>query len=307
MYSIGFLAILSSYYTINVVELDDKFLLWISNIVSISSVITIIFNGMLNWNLQYGVAFSGRINPYMYLPFIFISIKSYSNNKKASLLFMAIFMLNIIDIIWTDSRITILSTILIILGYIAFTILKLKNNKKKLKKVLEIILICVLLIRIFVPAIYIYLDNNFRYELNEITYKYTKKNFFSGRQELWKQILDSTDGKTLFGTGDVNYEKQRFPAHNEFLNLYYCWGLPVAIMTDIWIYIIARRAIKRIQDDRDLLIILCFISGIICTTFETYLYGIHFCIFNIIPISYILNRKVEENENNSDIIVQDCC
>lgn len=303
MYALGFLAMISSYYTISIVDIDEKFLIYISKIVSIASILTIIFNGMLNFSLEHGVAFSGRINPFMYLPYIFISIKHYNKNKSMRLIMIFILILNLIDIVWTDSRASILATICIIVGYFIFTKLRIGKNKEKIKKILKIVCLCVLILRLFLPIIYIFLYENYADELNQISYKYTKKYFFSGRQGVWNQIYKSVEGKELIGTGDINYEKQNLAAHNEFINLYYCWGFPVAIISDVLIYIIVRKCINNIRDNRDLLILLCFLANIVCTIFETYLYTIHFFIFNVIPLSYILNRNGESNENNRNAII----
>lgn len=297
LYGLGFFSMLISYYTIGVVDIDEKFLNKISIFISISSVVTIIFNGMLNLNLTQGVAFSGRINPFMYIPYIIVCINNYKKNELFKNIFIIILILNAIDILWTDSRATILSMFFIIIVY--YYTMNVIKDKCKINKFLKVLCIVLLCIRIFIPIGYIWLYENYADKLNEISYKYTKKHFFSGRQQLWNSIYSTIKGKEMIGTGDVNYQNQSLAAHNEFLNLYYCWGLPVAIMSNVLIYIIARKGINKVRDDRDIVLIVCFLSNIICTIFETYIYTIHFFIFNVIPLSYIINRKGENNEKIS--------
>lgn len=298
MYVLGLLAMLMSYYSIDVAEIDEKFMYRLSILITISSVLTILFNGMLNPAREHGVAFSGRINPFMYLPYIFIVIR-YTKNNLVKFFLYSILILNFIDIVWTDSRASIIATIFIFGMYFIFH----KWKDKDQKKILKVLCLLLILVRILLPISYIALYKNYANELNAISYKYTKKYFFSGRQLVWTKLYESMEGYEMIGTGDVNYEKQSMPAHNEFLNLYYCYGLPAAICADIIVYIVARRAINNMNDDTDLLIILCFLSNIICTIFESYLYVAHFFVFNIIPIAYVLKRKEGKNEGNIKIVI----
>ena len=72
LYVIGFIAMAFSYYSISCTEMDTKFLNKISLFISILSMFTILLNGFFNKELISGVAFSGRLNPFMYIPYIVI-------------------------------------------------------------------------------------------------------------------------------------------------------------------------------------------------------------------------------------------
>lgn len=175
---------------------------------------------------------------------------------------------------------------------------KIVDNKGK--KILKILLIVVIILQIAIPQIYIWLFENYENELNDFTYKLTGKYFFSGRQRVWSRIDDTIQGDEKWGTGDVNYDKQLQTSHNEFMNIYYCWGIFVALCTYIYLFTIGKKCIENITNRVDLIIILAFIGTLISTMFETYIYVAQFFIFNNLIVSYLLNKyKIKKGENEN--------
>lgn len=65
--------------------------------------------------------------------------------------------------------------------------------------------------------------------LNELSFQYTQKSFFSGRQLIWRNILDSMGGHEWlgYGTGVVygNLFNDERSAHNQYLQVYLQNGL----------------------------------------------------------------------------------
>ncbi len=294
LYAIGFIGMIFSYYSINAVEFNNKFFNKVALFISFASIPTIIFNGIFSTRLIGGTSFSGRLNPFMYIPYILIA-KELNNDKKwLKMLLNLILILDLIDMNWSESRASLMGLIVIFIIYMFMKKsrdIASENNKKILKNICLIIVI----IQIAMPAIYIALYNNFESQLNEITFKYTGKSFFSGRQGVWLELFKTLNKDSMFGTGDVLYKNQTLTAHNEFMNIYYCWGIIVAIFIYLYIYSIFRFAIKKANTKLDIIILLSYLSVLICTTFETYLYTVHFYIFNTIYISYLIGKE-EKNE-----------
>ena len=296
LYVIGFIAMAFSYYSISCTEMDTKFLNKISLFISILSMFTILLNGFFNKELISGVAFSGRLNPFMYIPYIVIAKNLNKNKKILQILLDLLLCLSIIDIIWSESRAAFLALIFVFFLYL---ILNRRNNQlvnDKNKKIIKVIFLIVLIFQMVMPRLYIFLYDNYKDELNAFSYKYTEKNFFSGRQVVWNNLFKDLDKQTLTGTGDVLYNNQAQTAHNEFMNIYYCWGIVVAILMSLYIYSIVKIGIKKANSKLDFTILLCYLSVIICTTFETYLYTVHFYIFSTIYMAYLLGKR-EENTN----------
>lgn len=303
MYAFCFTCILFSYYVFELCDIDEKFLNTVSIIVSISIIPTIIFNGIFNPEIVGGTSFSGRLNPYMYFPYLLIAIYYNKSNKMLSIILKLIFILTFIDIIWSKSRIALISMIFILIMYVIFCKHKRRNQEfidNKKRKILEILLISVIILQIVIPQMYIWLFENYETELNNFTYELTGKYFFSGRQRVWSRIDDTIEENEKWGTGDVNYDKQLQTPHNEFMNLYYCWGIFVALCTYIYLFIIGRKCIKNITNNVDLIILLSFIGMMISTMFETYIYAAQFFIFNNLLVSYLLNKyKIKKGENEN--------
>lgn len=298
IYALSFVCILFSCYVFEVSELNAKFINNVSLLLSFAIVPTIIFNGIFNSNIEGGTSFSGRLNPFMYFPYLLIAMINNKKNKAIEIALKIIFILTFVDIIWSGSRVALLSMLFIIVMYILICL----NNKniiftKTIKKMLKILLIVIIVLQIIIPQIYIWLYKNYENELNTWTYNLTGKYFFSGRQRVWSRIDETIQGNETWGTGDVDYKEQLQSPHNEFMNLYYCWGIFVSLLTFIYFYIIGKRCITNASNKMDLIIILGFLANIICTMFETYLYTAHFFIFNNLLVAYLLNKnKLEKGE-----------
>jgi len=309
LYALSFVGILASYYSLSEINSNQKLFIKISTVISFFTIPTIIFNGMFNPNIIGGTAFSGRLNPFMYFPFVLIAHENTQKKTYLNIFLKLTIILIIIDMIWSESRIALLGIIFILVMFFLYKSKKNDYINKNIKKILKFVLILLLIIQISLPSSYISLYENYRFELNEITYKYTGKHFFSGRQSVWLNLYRTVEKSEMWGTGDVLYEMQAQAPHNEFLNIYYCWGKIVAYLTTIYILCIGLKSINNMKNNIDLIVILGYLATIICTTFETYLYTAHFFIFNSLLTSNILIRKKERRKkyarisycNNSNI------
>ena len=291
IYLLNYLLILISYYTISIVEFDEKFINFVAMIVAISVIPTIIFNGIANTKIEGGTSFSGRLNPCMYFPYVLIAIKLNNKNIFYKIVLTGIVILTYIDILWSGSRIALVAMILMTIVFIKTRDKKTIEINKKTEKILTAVLIFLIILQIAIPNVYIMLYENYESELNSITFKWTGKNFFSGRQRVWTSVNKQLEGKEVWGTGDVNFNNLAQAPHNEFMNIYYCWGKVIAIVNYIYIYSIGKRCIKNVNTNIDLIILFGLFATLICTTFETYVYAMHFFVFNNCLTAYLLNKK----------------
>ena len=116
--ALGLVCILFSYYIFEMSDIDEKFLNKIALLVSFSVIPTLIFNGMFNQSIIAGTAFSGRLNPFMYFPYILIAIQ-YNKSKQMLSIFLKIILIFVfIDIIWSGSRVAFLSMVVMSIMYI---------------------------------------------------------------------------------------------------------------------------------------------------------------------------------------------
>lgn len=291
IYLLNYLLILTSYYTISIVEFDEKFINFVAMTVAISVIPTIIFNGIANTKIEGGTSFSGRLNPCMYFPYVLIAIKLNNKNIFCKIILTGIVILTYIDILWSGSRIALVAMILMTIVFIKTKDKKTIEINKKTEKILTAVLIFLIILQIAIPNVYIMLYENYESELNSITFKWTGKNFFSGRQRVWTSVNKQLEGKEVWGTGDVNFNNLAQAPHNEFMNIYYCWGKVIAIVNYIYIYSIGKRCIKNVNTHVDLIILFGLFATLICTTFETYVYAMHFFVFNNCLTAYLLNKK----------------
>ena len=301
LYSTSLIIILLSYYAISVANVSDKLLNYISLIISSAIIPTVIINGIFNSNIIAGTSFSGRLNPFMYFPYLVIALVYNEKNKAITIFIKFEIILLFIDILWSESRAALMALVFFSVMYILFN--KKDHNilNSRKKAILKILLLGLIIIQIIFPRIYILLFKNYAVQLNTISYNWTGKYFFSGRQRVWERMNDVLEGNKKWGTGDVQYKKQLQAPHNEFMNLYYCWGIFVALSIYVYLYSIGRRCIEKSRTKIDLIIILSFLSTIICTIFETYIYAIHFYIFNNLLVAYLLNKKIEGEKIDEQI------
>ena len=124
LYALCFACILFSYYTFELCDMDEKFINIISLILSFSIIPTIILNGMFNNEIIGGTSFSGRLNPYMYFPYLLIALHCNKSNQAISIILKLIFILTILDIIWSESRVVLLAMIFIVAMYVIICLRK---------------------------------------------------------------------------------------------------------------------------------------------------------------------------------------
>lgn len=299
-YAISFACMLSAYYALVVADIDDDTLKKLSYLVSFVTIPTLVFNGFLASNIDGGTAFLGRLNPLFYLPYLLIALKNVSDKKegnfgKRSILYWVLLLemiLIFVDLWWSGSRIAIISAGLILLTLLVYDRKKFAITKK-IRFGLRTILIFALVFHVVFPVIYVNLSEEYEKELNQYSNSITSKSFFSGRQKIWKKIykITSQDNKIFFGTGDANYTEIEHNPHNDFMGIYYLWGGIVSGLVYLYIFIVGNKCIEKMRSRNDLIIVLSFITFVVCSSSEAIMYVPCFFIFEKILVANLLGKE----------------
>lgn len=168
-----------------------------------------LLNGSLNENLFTNRnAMGGTLMSV--IPLIFLC------NKKMKPIDILFLIIVIVFLIISDNRSVWISILIFFCGLYIFP----KFNQKGINY--KAIFIIMLIICISIPQLYVLLWNSsVRTTLNELSYKYFNKNFFSGRQLIWSQLLPYIYQRKWIGYGfsvtlSMFFEETR-SAHNWYL------------------------------------------------------------------------------------------
>ena len=152
---------------------------------------------------------------YCWMMFLSLSLQKNKNN-----LFSIILCFFLITI--SSARGSILSALIFIIVF--YFIFGIKRNKKLNAKLLKAILITTILL--FFLFIILYAKSQYfswAIALDNFSKQYFKKNFYSGRQIIWSNIIIFIQKKPLIGYGLTTLPSDlfltRFSAHNTFLQL----------------------------------------------------------------------------------------
>lgn len=168
------------------------------------------YNGLFNRGNALGGAILCYMGIYLAIPRKFSKIDYLFIVAGCFLLYIA------------NSRSSLLSLVVFIVLRFLFTKNIVKNKKK-------IFIICIIIFTLF-PYLYMYLyESNFKDVLNDLSWKYFRKRFFSGRQELWGKLTDYISQKPLMGYGfDVTPETLfgvNLSSHNWYIQILLQMGL----------------------------------------------------------------------------------
>ena len=248
------------------------------------------------------MAFDGRLLPFLYLIFSIIGIKQKSKNVLIRILYYLSFAVNFYGVIWSGSRIALIASIILIV--LSFLSNKIQLNDKMKRRLLKLY-IAIVVIQLMIPFVYIGLSNNFSEELNNISYNLTNKPFFTGREILWKDIIEDTADYFWIGTSDTDFNNQITTAHNELLGRAYIWGVFNTIIVILYNIFLLRKAIKLMNTNQDKYIIFGMIAIVLCSTFETFMYTPTGFIYYSLLLALLLSKgakKENEESNSSDTI-----
>lgn len=152
---------------------------------------------------------------YLLVCMSIIGINFLNNKKIQKIIFLSIIC---IIIYFTESRTSLIAEIFILLMNI-FNIEFIKN-----KKIYKKIILLLLLLSIVFIYIYIYMWNN---QITITLGNFSEKNFYSGRQFIWNEVLTALKENVLFGLGS-NYELESFSSfntHNSLLGILSIHGI----------------------------------------------------------------------------------
>lgn len=179
----------------------------------------IIFGMILIFNIIFIFLDNSIYNPntiaYLLVCMSIIGSNVFNNKKIQKIIFLSIICL---AIYFTESRTSLIVELFILLMNI-FDIKFIKN-----KKIYKKIILLLLVLSIAFIYIYIYMWNN---KITISMGNFSEKNFYSGRQFIWNEVLTSLKGNMLFGLGS-NYQLKSFSSfntHNSLLGILSIHGI----------------------------------------------------------------------------------
>lgn len=158
------------------------------------------------------------------------------------------------------------------------------------------IVIAILLLSLLFPFIYIGLMGKV------LNFKFLGKSFFSGRQNVWSDVLGAIKKYPVFGSGnDIMMHNvagtYTSSAHNMLLGMWKMFGIIPTFMT---IFILVNNNNNDGFGDRNRIAQFAFLSSLICCFFESfYTYSHLYFFFVLFLISFI--KSNEEEQNNTYI------
>lgn len=187
----------------------------------------ILINFVLLVGSGFPIHYSGLFNnPNSLGMFVFLLYFFYLVNVKRSnkLFYLIPTLIVLITVYYSSSRSIILALVIVWLTYIFWGFI-MKNKFRFLFYILVVIIAIMSFIFIY-PKIETW--KNFS-KLNTIMWEYTGKNLLSGRETIWKEILDAITEKIWFGHGagtvPSTIQGIQLSAHNLYLQIVYQIGL----------------------------------------------------------------------------------
>lgn len=232
------------YLSINNLNLLDK-----NYRIGFSLITFFIIMNFLGWGVSgFSYPFSGIMNnPNTYGAFIAMSTclllffeKNIVRSRLFSTLFIVTIILSLLLIYSSYSRATWMLVGAFLITKLLWTIIS--KNKIFFNLYFLLITLFIISITIIYPKL---LHTSIGYQLQELSQKYTEKNFFSGRQVIWGQILNKIESKPLLGYGPdampSNIIDTNLSAHNFYLQMSLQVGvlgslLFFLLMLSIWNY-----------------------------------------------------------------------
>lgn len=194
------------------------------------------------------------------------------------------------------------SALILVIIHILNMVLKKINTKTTY----NIIFICVIIFTLSFINIYVKLPyTKLGIELNEYSRKISGENFFSGRNVIWKKILDSVQNNKLLGltySNDIElYYETELSTHNLYLWLILNGGYILLILFYIYMFSIWKKYFKNIKKEKTRIVASYFVGFMILVNFELLLLTNNFIVslfmWFIIAIGISLeNNDCEQND-----------
>lgn len=215
-------------------------------------------------------------------------------NKTHKALINFIFLFGII---FTESRSSLIAMLFLML------MLLLGNKRLSIKKV-KIIFVCIVILGISIPYIYV---NMYKNDV-DLTIPFTKKDLYTGREVIWSNIYEymKESDNLLFGIGSKQALGDRYidtiDAHNIYLAALNNYGIIATIIFYTAIIIGIFKGINLIDKKENFKIIAGFISIFICGFFENPIVWEKTILLFISLFAFISRDKLQEEKNEETII-----
>lgn len=227
--------------------------------------------------------------------FNFFLVQAITHTKKIwQLFFIVILSINIVLMYFTTSRTVLLASGVILISWLIYL------YKKKLFKYLFQITVCFNLVFI---TLYIYLyDTAIGKQINILSHKLFHKNFYSGRESIWKEVIKFTLNSPIFGNGygfkSSNITSSGLMPHNVYLEVFLDSGVIGLIALLFIFYALWKLLIKNINIPAVQISAFFFIGILIYSNFEFVLFpspsvaiGILQWLIITFGLNFSLNKK----------------
>ncbi len=230
---------------------------------------------------------------YLSVPLFGLAFFVVFNSKRPK--FSLLIMCGLMAIVRARSTALAFFTMFLCMFFIPFFM---KKNKRRI-----LFLICVLIIICFIPDLYIWLYNqNYAESLNIFVRETTGKNLFSGRQIIWKYVLELLNYNRIFGVPEkftiLNSELQ-MSVHNTFLFLRIEGGFFLLFMFLFTFFIVAFLAFK-IKNRKLAILSVSYIIGLMVRISFDLNFVANFFVQSMVlwlPIMFMINYYNNEIRN----------
>lgn len=189
---------------------------------------------------NYYSSFYGHSNGFAVILICACSVSLLSMDRsKPAVSDLLVFVVSLVLLVFANSRSAMAALIVTtVLPFILWRISRGKPFLASAKLIFFVVLAVVLCFTIVYPSLY---GTQLGYSLEMLSREYLNKNFFSGREVVWKMILDAVSGHELFGLGlgmipSMIYDTA-FSSHNLYLQTILQVGIIglVFVLAFLWI------------------------------------------------------------------------
>jgi hypothetical protein len=137
------------------------------------------------------------------------------------------------------------------------------------KRRFQMIFIATFVLCVLFPFVYVRLwETELGILLNELSWKYTNSNFFSGRQNIWNAIIEAMHNHWLFGLGidsgiELKYYGGILSTHNLYMFLYLEGGVFLIGLFFCFLYLLWNKLYPHVRSDKQIRLSAAYFLGII--------------------------------------------
>ena len=241
-------------------------------------VVSVINRAYINPNL---IAFTYLILSLLLFYCVYLNQKT--TNVVITLLIVALALITILLIIYTESRNSLLVFLMLPVAF-AF--------RKGMNKYMKLLLWIVLILFIVYPWIYCQFSENYAFRSTQNT-ELLKQDFFSGREIIWSYVINELRNPSYFYFGGIDTEWWGKSLHNSALDIVARYGVPSMIVLGLIIVYYFNHICSLIENKYKSLLVLVLVAMIWGINESGLFLGYSFFLFLPYCIIHSKNKKVD--------------